>query len=128
MTTIAVESGGRIKAALTEPDGRTSVGLMQTLTGTASEVMGRPVTAQELQDPKISIEAGVRYIASQREKTLYDPILVGAAYNAGGLHPPREQDDNPYRLRSTKDHLTRTKLYYNDTVAVAKADGWFKQA
>ena len=128
VTTIAVESGGRIKASLTEPDGRTSVGLMQTLTGTASQVMGRPVTGRELEDPKVSIEVGVRYIASQREMTMYDPILVAAAYNAGGLYPPREQDDNPYRLRSTKDHLTRTKLYYNDTVAVAKADGWFKQA
>jgi hypothetical protein len=28
-------------------------------------------------------------------------------------------------LRSTGDHLTRTKLFYNDTVATAKAEGWF---
>jgi hypothetical protein len=31
-------------------------------------------------------------------------------------------------MRCTGDHLLRTKLYYNDTVAVAKSDGWFKAA
>jgi hypothetical protein len=125
VTTIAVESGGIVKASLTEPDGRTSIGLMQTLIGTASEVMGRPVTAQELETPEISIEAGTRYIAKNREATKFDPILVAAAYNAGSLQPPRPEDTNPFRLRSTGDHLTRTKLFYNDTVATAKAESWF---
>jgi len=125
VTTIAVESSGIIKASLTEPDGRTSIGLMQTLIGTASEVMGRQVTAQELETPEISIEAGTRYIAKNREVTKFDPILVAAAYNAGSLQPPRPEDTNPFRLRSTGDHLTRTRLFYNDTVATAKAEGWF---
>lgn len=125
VTTIAVESRGIVKAALVEPDGRTSIGLMQTLIGTASEVMGRQVTAQELETPEISIEAGTRYIAKHREKTHFDPILVAAAYNSGGLNEPRAQDTNPFKLRSTGDHLIRTKLYYNDTVATAKAEGWF---
>ena len=125
VTTIAVELGGIVKASLTEPDGRTSIGLMQTLIGTASEVMGRPVTAQELETPEISIEAGTRYIAKNREATKFDPILVAAAYNAGSLQPPRPEDTNPFRLRSTGDHLIRTKLFYNDTVATAKAEGWF---
>ena len=126
VTTIAVESRGVIAATLHEPDGRTSVGLMQTLTETASQVMGRNITAADLEKPEISIEAGTRYIASQRAKTQYDPILVAAAYNAGGIDPPRPGDDNPWKLRCTGDHLTRTKLYYNDAVAVAKEDGWFK--
>ena len=125
VTTIAVESRGIVKAVLTEPDGRQSIGLMQTLVGTASDMLGRPVTAYELNQPQISIAAGTAYLASQRAKTLYDPILAAAAYNAGGLYPPRTEDTNPYRLRCTGDHLTRTKLYYNDTVAVAAADGWF---
>ena len=126
VTTIAVESRGIVKAALVEPDGRTSVGLMQTLIGTASEALGRAVTGRELETPEISIEAGTRYIANNREKTHFDPILVAAAYNSGGLNEPRAQDDNPFHLRSTGDHLIRTKLYYNDTVATAKAEGWFK--
>ena len=125
VTTIAVESRGIAKALLSEPDGRQSIGLMQTLTGTASDMLGRPVTAQELNQPEISIAAGTAYLASQRPKTLYDPLLAAAAYNAGGLYPPRAEDTNPYRMRCTGDHLTRTKLYYNDTVAVAAADGWF---
>jgi len=125
VTTIAVESRGVVKAYLAEADGRQSVGLMQTLTGTASEMLGRPVTAAELSQPEVSIAAGTAYLASHRTKTLYDPILSAASYNAGGLFPPRTEDTNPYRLRCTGDHLTRTKLYYNDTVAVAAADGWF---
>jgi hypothetical protein len=125
VTTIAVESRGIVKASLMEPDGRTSVGLMQTLTGTASEVMGRPVTGRELETPEISIEAGTRYIAKNREVTNFDPILVAATYNAGSLQPPRPEDTNPFRLRSTGDHLIRTKLFYNDIVATAKAEGWF---
>ena len=125
VTTIAVESRGIVKAALVEPDGRTSIGLMQTLIGTASEALGRNVTGRELETPEISIEAGTRYIANNRAKTKFDPILVAAAYNSGGLNEPRAQDDNPFHLRSTGDHLIRTKLYYNDTVATAKAEGWF---
>lgn len=125
VTTIAVESRGVVKAQLDESDGRQSVGLMQTLTGTASEMLKRTITAAELSQPEVSIAAGTAYLASHRTKTLYDPILSAASYNAGGLYPPRAEDTNPYRLRCTGDHLTRTKLYYNDTVAVAAADGWF---
>ena len=125
VTTIAVESRGIVNASRTEPDNRTSIGLMQTLIGTASEVMGREVTAQALETPEISIEAGTRYIAKNREVTKFDPILVAAAYNAGSLQPPRPDDTNPFRLRSTGEHLIRTKLFYNDTVATAKAEGWF---
>jgi hypothetical protein len=125
VTTIAVESRGISNASRTEPDNRTSIGLMQTLIGTASEVMGREVTAQELETPEISIEAGTRYIAKNRGITRFDPILVATAYNAGSLQPPRPEDTNPFRLRSTGDHLIRTKLFYNDTVSTAKADGWF---
>jgi len=125
VTTIAVESRGVVQAQLDEADGRQSVGLMQTLTGTASDMLGRQVTAAELCQPEVSIAAGTAYLASHRTKTLYDPILAAASYNAGGLYPPRPEDTNPYKLRCTGDHLTRTKLYYNDTVAVAAADGWF---
>ena len=45
---------------------------------------------------------GVRYIAHQRRLTNYQLPLVAAAYNAGGLHPPR----------------------FGDACAVAAEDGW----
>lgn len=122
--TIAVESRGRVDAVLVEPDKRSSVGLMQTLMGTASEMMGREVTAQELLDPATSIEAGTRYLAHQRRLTGYQPPLAAAAYNAGGLYPPREGDANPWRLRSTGDHISRLCQFFGDACAVAAEEGW----
>jgi len=73
VTTIAVESRGIAKALLSEPDGRQSIGLMQTLVGTATEMLGRPVTAQELNHPDVSIAAGTAYLASQRPTTRRPP-------------------------------------------------------
>jgi soluble lytic murein transglycosylase-like protein len=124
VATIATESRGKPRAVLVEPDKRISVGLMQPLTGTASEVMGREITAQELNDPALNIEAGTRYIARQRPKTGYQPPLVAAAYNAGGLHKARESDDNPFNLRSTGDHILRLCQYFGDSCAVAVEEGW----
>lgn len=122
---IATESRGVATAGREEPDGRVSTGVMQVLTSTAAEMLERPVTAEEMMRPEISIEAGTRYIAKQRGVTGFDPILVAAAYNAGGLYQPRQQDDNRFRLRSTGDHLERMRKYFNDAVAVAKSDNWF---
>ncbi len=124
VATIATESRGKVQAVLVEGDGRRSVGLMQTLTGTASEAMGREVSARELLDPATSIEAGTRYLAHQRRVKGYQPPLATAAYNAGGLHPPREGDDNPWRLRSTGDHISRFCQFFGDACAVAAEEGW----
>lgn len=121
---IAVESRGKPAAVLVEPDGRQSVGLFQTLIGTASEVMGREVTAEELSRPEVGIEAGVRYLAKMRPKSGYQPPLAAACHNAGGLYPPREQDNNPWRLRSTGDHISRFCQFFGDCCAVAAEDGW----
>ncbi len=57
-------------------------------------------------------------------ETDYQPPLVAAAYNAGGLHPPREGDDNPWRLRSTGDHISRFCQFFGDACAVAAEEGW----
>lgn len=123
VATIATETRGNPDAERTEPDGRKSVGLMQTLLGTAEEAMGRPVSEAELRDPAISIEAGARYIRRQRPQTEYEPPLVAAAYNAGSL---RESSANRWRLASTAEHLDRFVRFYNDAVRVAKEDGWFR--
>jgi soluble lytic murein transglycosylase-like protein len=122
VATIATETRGDPNASRTEPDGRKSVGLMQTLLGTAAEVMGRPVSEEELRDPAISIEAGARYIRQQRAKTDFEPPLVAAAYNAGS---PRESAENRWRLHCTPEHVDRFVKFYNDAVRVSKEDGWF---
>lgn len=122
VATIATETRGDPNASRTEPDGRKSVGLMQTLLGTAAEVMGRPVSEDELRDPAISIEAGARYIRQQRAKTDFEPPLVAAAYNAGS---PRESAENRWRLHCTPEHVDRFVKFYNDAVRVSKEDGWF---
>lgn len=122
VATIATESRGRPDASRTEPDGRQSVGLMQTLIGTASETLGRTVTAEELKDPETSIMAGASYIRQQRPRTEYEPPLVAAAYNAGSL---RESPANRWRLVSTAEHVDRFCMFYNDAVRVAKEDNWF---
>lgn len=124
VATIATESRGIVTAKLREPDGRTSIGLTQILTGTASMVAGREVSADELYDVATNISLGTKYIAHQRRVTNYLAPFVAAAYNAGGLHPPREQDTNPWRLRSTNDHISRFCQFYGDACAVAKQDGW----
>jgi soluble lytic murein transglycosylase-like protein len=122
VATIATESRGNPDAERTEPDGRKSVGLMQTLLGTAEEAMGRPVSEAELRTPAISIEAGARYIRGQRARTDFEPPLVAACYNAGSI---REDARNRWRLASTAEHVDRFCQFFNDAVRVAKEDGWF---
>jgi soluble lytic murein transglycosylase-like protein len=122
VATIATESHGNPAAARTEGDGRQSVGLMQTLLGTASEMLGREVTAEELMDPETSITAGALYIRQQRAQTEYEPPLVAAAYNAGSL---RETEANRWRLVATPEHVDRFCMFYNDAVRVAREDQWF---
>lgn len=128
MAILCTESGSNLNpaATLVEPDKRTSSGIMQVLTGTASEMLGRSVTVADLQRPEVSIEAGVAYIAYQKSKTWFDPILAAAAYNAGGIYEPRPQDDNRFRLRSTGDHLERMIRWYGDVCFVSQEDNWFK--
>lgn len=127
MMVLCTESGSALNAAATlvEPDARVSSGIMQVLTGTASDMLKRTVTVADLQNPQTSIEAGVAYIQHQKNKTWFDPILTAAAYNAGGLHPSRQQDNNRFNLRSTGDHLERAIRWYGDICFVSKEDKWF---
>lgn len=126
---IATESGGRAGAVRCEPGyvsdeatpHRVSVGLMQTLLSTASEVVGHPVDRAWLTDPGNSIQAGAGYIKRQAPLTHYDPVLVAAAYNSGGVYEERDER-NPWRLRcyplGTGQHISRFVRFYNDAVAV----------
>ena len=95
---------------------RISVGPCHVLLSTARAVLGRPkLTREELADPALNILAAAQYIADQSGKTRLDPILVAAAYNAGGLY---QTSQNPWRLRSTGNHLDRAAAWYGDACDV----------
>lgn len=109
-----------LKAADDETPHRVSVGLMQTLISTArSALEDQFVDREKLLSPKWSVRAGTAYISQQHRKTGYDPPLVAAAYNAGGIY---RQDGarNPWKFRQypigTGHHVNRFLAYYNDAV------------
>jgi soluble lytic murein transglycosylase len=60
-----------------------AVGLMQLLPSTASEVAGRPVSAEELEDPALNAELGAGYLAALLRRWNGNPFLLAASYNAG---------------------------------------------
>jgi hypothetical protein len=66
---------------------RVSIGVMQTLISTARDATGlKSLSAEDLIDPAVSIDAGAAVIAGDYGLTRYDPPLVAAAYNAGGIY------------------------------------------
>jgi hypothetical protein len=102
---------------------RVSIGCCQTLLSTARETLQRPdLTSADLENPATSLMAGAAYIASQRTLTGLDPVLVAAAYNAGGLHP-EPTTTNRWGLRcypiGTGAYIDRFVLWYNDACRVA---------
>ena len=104
---ICTESSGKVQAERREPGcstidptltpARVSVGLMQTLLSTARDMLRNPkLGLADLRDPLVSIEAGATYIWRLARLTGFDPPLVAAAYNAGGL---RFNDNRANRWR-----------------------------
>jgi hypothetical protein len=104
--------------------GRVSVGCMQTLVSTAAEVLMRPVIAAELEDPAVSIDAGAAMIAAQFWATNFDPPLVAAAYNAGGIYYDPAAA-NRWRLRcyplGTGRYVERMVAWFNDAMRLTVA-------
>lgn len=101
---------------------RISTGVMQTLLSTARGVLRKDdLTSLELFNPAVSIEAGTMYIAEQAASTHFDPPLVAAAYNAGGLYPENNRL-NRWRLRcyplGTGRHIDTWVLWFNDALAL----------
>ena len=127
VATVATESHGDPNAHRVEPDRRESGGLMQTLTDTAGDMLGRPVDVKELFDPALSLDAGTAYIAHQRPKTGLDPILVAAAYNAGGIRQA-QSPRNPWRLvcwpAETGKHCTEFARWFGDAMRESRVAGW----
>lgn len=99
------------------PD-RISIGPCHLLISTAREVMGRPdLDRGWLSDPANNLRACARYIASDADKTRYDPILVAADYNAGRLEralPGQSEHGNPWHLLTYGNHLDRAAAWYGD--------------
>lgn len=128
IATIATESAGKPGARREEPRrGDVSVGLMQTLVTTASTELGRRLTASDLTDPKTSIAAGTLYIANRRRVTHFDPPLVAASYNAGGLYR-EDAEGNRWRLRchpkGTGRHLETFTSWFGDAMRVSAEADW----
>jgi len=101
---------------------RISVGPCHLLISTARQVMGDPSIDQSwLLNVNNNLYAAARYIKQQAPATCYDPVLVAAAYNAGGLYkavPGQSKFGNPWHLRSYGHHLDRATRWYGDALAV----------
>lgn len=124
---IATESKGDKDARRQGPND-VSVGLMQTPLHTARGVLGRPsISADDLVNPSLSIEAGTAYIAQQRNETNFDPPLVAAAYNVGSLRKDTAEA-NKWRLHchppGTGRHVTRFVEWFGDAMRVSRDMDW----
>lgn len=133
VATIATESSGKPAARREEPGftsdtetpAKVSVGLMQTLISTARSAAGdASITAKMLETPRVSINAGVAYIASQFNVTGFDPPKVACAYNAGGIYY-NPSPNNRWKMRQypigTAHHADRFISFFNDCFCVIRA-------
>lgn len=81
---IKTESDYNAKATKFEPAlNESSSGLMQILPSTASSLMGKTLTSQDLFDPMTNITAGTKYLKQQLDRYHGDKQLAVSAYNAG---------------------------------------------
>lgn len=79
-----------------------------------------PPAIHPLYDATTNIEIGTAEIKQRFGLTGSDPILVAAAFNAGGLY---ETDANAWHLRSHGNHLDRAAQWFGDACAVLKEVG-----
>jgi len=116
-----------------------SIGPMQTLATTARwvireqrleydpftvapvyEFRPEPPDEHPLYDYEKNIDIGTAEIKQRWPVTGDDPVLVAAAFNAGGLYKSAQ---NPWRLRTYGSHLDRATKWYGDACAVLKQLG-----
>lgn len=99
---------------------RISIGPSHILISSARAAMADPsIDRAWLLDTRNNIRACARFIRNQRQATGYDPVLVAAAYNAGGLYNalPGTKWGNRWHLRTYGSHLDRALSWYGDAVA-----------
>lgn len=75
-------------------------------------------TTSKLYLSDIAVDVGTAYIKHNMAKTGDDPLLVSAAYNAGGLYP---FTGNHWRIKSHGNHLDRAAEWYGDATYVLNA-------
>jgi soluble lytic murein transglycosylase-like protein len=89
ISVIAAESGGH-PGAINPSD--PSYGLMQVTPATASWLLGRPISPDDLLDPALNVDVGTRYLAYQLARYRGDVALAVNAYRAGtASDTPRSQ-------------------------------------
>ncbi|MDF7657789.1 transglycosylase SLT domain-containing protein [Erwiniaceae bacterium L1_54_6] len=129
VATIAVESAGKPNASRIENQIHDeSIGLMQTLVGTARSTLGlSDLKREQLFDPDMSINAGTAYIAQAIKTTRYDPPKVAAAYNAGSLYLD-DAAENRWKMRCypphTGYHIDKFVGFFNDCMLLSAQQDW----
>lgn len=105
---------------------RVSIGAMQTLISSARAATGlSSLSAEDLCDPMVSLQAGAAVIAESRAVTHYDPPLVAASYNAGGVYEDANTG-NRWRLRcyplGTGRYIDSFVSWLNDAMQLPERD------
>lgn len=136
VATMCTESGSDAKSFRQEPGytsdaatpHRVSYGMMHTLLSTAkamatANAITDTITKEWLFTPANSIRVGTAYMKSQKTVTGLDPVLVGAAYNSGGV---TQNAGNRWKLMQffspeTAPHCDRFMQFFNDFWAVLNA-------
>ena len=90
----------------------------------AYEMRPEPPASHPMYDPALNIELGTAVIKQRWAATGADPVLVAAAYNAGGIY---RSSENAWRLRCYGDHLDRTAKWYGDACSVLREAGVLAQ-
>lgn len=73
-----------------------------------------------LYDPAVNIEIGAAEIKQRHGATGPDPILIAAAFNAGGIY---EKPGNVWGMKTYGNHLDRAAQWFGDACAVLKQAG-----
>lgn len=102
---------------------RISFGPMHVLLSTYRAAMRDPHAGRmDAMSLPSNLLAGALYIADQAAVHGFDPILVAACYNAGGLYRagPGSRYHNRWHLRTYGSHLDRAARWYGDACAVVQ--------
>ncbi len=78
-----------------------------------------PPDRMRLYDYAVSVDLGCAEIRRRWQTTGDNPILVAAAYNAGGIYPTKPGSaTTAWRIKVAGDHLDRAAKWYGDACAV----------
>lgn len=94
-----------------------ATGLMQVMPSTATWLLKREVTSEELKNPELNIEVGTKYLAFIQERTNQYGIkqvpLIFAGYNAGHSYAMRGVVPN---FKETKDFVSRCIITMDELI------------